>query len=207
MVGEAGKRKLNCDASLRRQAQKYLLWEKNIISFIKKNYKKSTVQKTSQRNLKLQLLCAMRSSARYVQGFITLHTLGKGHCYFQTAVLFVLVQFSRRNSLLRSMMIPVPRAFRHSHYGLNHAFLRHIMLGKKGGNDDRKDDSPWCCSPVLTAPKLGKRSYLTFSTAISTARRHGSSGACDVANRLSPLKVRRHFRQGSMCSQICRGRR
>jgi hypothetical protein len=97
--------------------------------------------------------------------------------------------------------------FSPSHYGLNHAFLRHIMLGKKGGNDDRKDDSPWCCSPVLTAPKLGKRSYLTFSTAISTARRHGSSGVCDVANRLSPLKVRRHFRQGSMCSQICRGRR
>ena len=26
-------------------------------------------------------------------------------------------------------MIAVPRAFGSSHYGLNHAFLRHIMLG------------------------------------------------------------------------------
>jgi hypothetical protein len=41
----------------------------------------------------------------------------------------------------------------------------------------------WCCSPVLTAPKLGKRSYLTFSKAISTEA-CGSSGVCDVANRL-----------------------
>jgi hypothetical protein len=126
----------------------------------------------------------MWNSACYVQALV-LYIRSKGHCYCVAGNLEERMQVQKQargeihgkvHLFSCNFMIAVPFSFS-PHYVLNHAFTGLIMLGKKDGNDGRKFDSPWCCTPTLTpspAPKLAKGEVTSFPR--PSARGHGSSG-------------------------------
>jgi len=108
----------------------------------------------------------------------------KGHCYC-TVIWKDVREFRNRQEgkfmakcIFSLAILWLPRLFLSSLRSTNHAFPGLIMLGEKDGNDGRKFDSPWCCTPILThspAPKLAKGEVTSFPRLSGSARGHGSS--------------------------------